>query len=88
MSADTHLGQSVSLTHKQQTAFDCLVRNDGEGSEGLISDECYPVVIRVRPVVNALQKKGLLRFSEWIDDERGHELALTIYGRNVGGLNA
>jgi hypothetical protein len=78
---------ATKLTPKAEAVLHLFNRTHPEDgvSEGLIADECYPVIAggrAVRMVVNAMQKKGLLTFGLWWD-EAGYDLLLTDAGREA-----
>jgi hypothetical protein len=66
-------------TRKQKAALAAYVRN-GELNEGLIADECWPLVRNVRLVTNGLLARGLVTLGDWWDEGVGYELHLTELG--------
>jgi hypothetical protein len=49
-------------------------------NEGLIADECWPLVRNVRLVTNGLLARGLVTLGDWWDEGVGYELHLTELG--------
>lgn len=68
-------------THKQLAALGVYARN-GDLNEGMIADECWPLVRNVRLVTNGLRARGLVTLGDWLDEDAGYELHLTELGQH------
>ena len=73
------------LTRRETAVMDLFTQDHGEVNEGTVAEECWPLIRHrgggVRKVVNALERKHLIRMDEWLDEEAGYRLGLTDLGR-------
>jgi hypothetical protein len=72
----------VELTPKQAAVLALMVREGNVNEEQVITD-LWPLVSNARLVMNALERKGMVRYLGWVDDECGAEYALTELGRGT-----
>ena len=62
----------MNLTPKQERVLDAMKAEGGTVTE----DYLFEFVTRPRIVLNALEKKGLIRFGDYWGDEHGYEVHL------------
>lgn len=72
-------GELPVLTRREQAVM-ALFDGD-EVNHFRVADECWPLVINVRYVVNRLVRGGLVKQGAYIDEEHGSILLLTDAGR-------
>lgn len=67
------------LTKPQRRVIDALKREGGPISTGYLFE--YAGVTRAGLVCRNLEKKGLVTFGGWWDEEHGHDVQLTEAGK-------
>jgi hypothetical protein len=74
-------------TRRQKAALGAYARN-GELNEGMIADECWPLVRNVRLVTNGLIARGLVTLGDWWGEGVGYELHPTDLGLRCANATA